>query len=333
VSTNSTLGPNTFGAGTPFGNCNENQFSDPFTGSDGNLYVVWANFNNSLNTASDNHNQMLLAKSTDGGATFSAPVLVGNYFDLPDCATYQGGQDLGRACVPEQGSQQDSVFRATNLPSGAVNPTNAGQVVVTFGSYINSTDAGTCTPNGVSGTTGINLYNGVKTSACANKILVSASGNGAVSFANTDPTTLTTASSASQATSDQWWQWSAFSPDGKIVVSYYDRQYGSDETTGSMDLTLSSSQSGGNQLSFKQQRVTSSSMPLPTQFPDARGNGVFFGDYSGLAVSDGAYPFWMDTRSVDLFDCGTNPPAVCTAVEPSGIQANDEDVFTQRVSL
>jgi hypothetical protein len=336
VSTASPLCTNNFGAGTISGNnCNENQFSDPFTGVDGSLYVVYANYNNSLTSPSDNHNQMLLVKSTDGGATFSAPVLVGNYYDLPDCATYQGGQDLGRSCIPEQGSQQDSVFRATNLPSGAVNPTDAGQVVVSFGSYINSFDAGACTPNGLNPDTGINRFNGVKSSACANKILLSVSSNGGTSFPNTDPTTLTTVNGADQATSDQWWQWSAFSKDGKIVVSYYDRQYGADETNGNMDFTLSSSQDPTkNQLTFKQKRVTSSSMPLPTQFTNGQGNSVFFGDYTGLAAWDQAYPFWMDTRDVDLFDCGApGPPVTCTGTEPNGRTANDEDVFIDRIGL
>jgi hypothetical protein len=78
VSTTSSLCVNTFGAGTPNGTCNENQFSDPFTGPDGALYVAYANFNNALSGPNDNHNQFLLSKSTDGGNTFSAPVLVGN---------------------------------------------------------------------------------------------------------------------------------------------------------------------------------------------------------------------------------------------------------------
>jgi hypothetical protein len=331
VSTNSALCANSFGLPTPNGACNENQFSDPFTGSDGNLYVVYANFNNSVGSASDNHNQMLLVKSTDGGATFSAPVLAGNYYDLPDCSTYQAGQDGGRACVPEQGSQQHSVFRATNYPSGAVNPTNAAQVVVTFGSYINGGDASTCTANGVSPSFGTNLYNGVKTSACSNKILVSVSSSGASSFANTDPTTLGTVNGASQAGSDQWWQWSAFTSSGKLAVSYYDRQYASDETTGSMDVSISLAKGDGqNALAFSQRRVTSSSMPVPTEFPDAQGNSVFFGDYTGLAAANDAHPLWMDTRGADLFDCGT-PPSTCTATEPSGVQANDEDIFTARI--
>ena len=114
---------NTFGAATPNGPCNENQFSDPFVGPDGNLYVAYANFNNQPTSGNENHYQMLLAKSVDGGQTFSAPVVVSDYNDLPSCDTYQGdGADPGRACVPEKGSSTKSVFRATNYPSGAVDP-------------------------------------------------------------------------------------------------------------------------------------------------------------------------------------------------------------------
>jgi hypothetical protein len=329
------LCPVTYGAGTTQGPCNENQFSDPFTGSDGNLYVVYANFNNGLASSSDNHNQMLISRSTDGGVTFGDPVQVANYNDLPDCATYQGGQDAGRACVPEQGTQQDSVFRATNYPSGAVNPLNRTEVVVSFGSYLNATDSGTCTANGLNPSTGLNLYNAVKTSACANKILVSVSHNSGASFSGTgaDATADTVASSASsQAGKDQWWQWSTVNNTGEIVTSYYDRQYGSDETSGKMDISLSASASGSNQLTFNTVRVTSASMPVPTEFPDSSGNSLFFGDYTGLsAITTTAHPLWMDTRNLDLFDCGTNPPAVCAANEPDGLTANDQDIFTGAV--
>ena len=73
VSSNTALCTNTYGVVTPHGNCNENHFSQPFTGPDGALYVTFNNFNNTV-TGLDNRNQILLAKSTDGGATFSAPV-------------------------------------------------------------------------------------------------------------------------------------------------------------------------------------------------------------------------------------------------------------------
>ena len=186
VSTDNGLCPVTFGVPTPQGNCNENQFSDPFTGPDGALYVAYSNFNNAV-TGNDNRNQILLAKSTDGGSTFSTPVKVSDYYDLPDCDTYQGvGADPFRACVPEKGSSTKSVFRATNYASGAVNPTKPNQVVVTLGSYINqhSNESNGCVPAGLAAD-GLNLYTGVKTGGCNNDILVSVSTNGAASFTGT----------------------------------------------------------------------------------------------------------------------------------------------------
>jgi hypothetical protein len=342
VSGTSSLCTNTFGQGTANGTCNENQFSDPFTGPDGALYVAWANFNNTVSGA-DNRNQILLAKSTDGGATFGPPVKVGDYYDLPDCDTYQGaGSDPGRACVPEKAPTSYSIFRATNLPSGAVNPTNSSQVVVNYGSYINQysneTQSHPCTPAGLAAD-GNNKYTGVKTpGACNNKILISVSNNGGTSFtggaSTADPRTQATVNTSQQAGTDQWWQWTAFSNDGKLAVSYYDRSYGDDETTGSMDFSIS----GSKDLSrFGTSRVTNSSMPPPTQF-----SGQFFGDYTGLDVSDQAHPLWMDTRDPDLFLCpGTGtpgtPPETCQGVEGGGPQqgltANDEDIFTAGVPI
>ena len=117
-------------------------------------------------------------------------------------------------------------------------------------------------------------------------------------------------------------------------MSYYDRQYGGDETNGSSDITLSGSL---NLTGFGQTRVTTSSMPPPTQFLGPKG-GQFYGDYSGLAAVDKAHPLWSDTRSRDLFTCpgtGTagNPPALCGATEPNGQQANDEDIFTSTLGV
>ena len=337
VVTTSTLCPNSVGTA---GTCDASTFTQPFTGQDGALYVVYQNFNNALNSAQDNRNQILLSKSTDGGASFGAPVKVADWFDLPDCATYQGGQDAGRACVPEKGSTMNSVFRATNYPVGGVNPKNSSQVVVTFGSYINrfSNESNGCSPAGFS-PFGNNDYTGVKTpGACNNKIVVSVSSDGGATFTGTtsDPRTLPTANTARQAGTDQWWQWATFSKDGQLAVSYYDRQYGNDETTGFSDVSLSGSEDLQN---FGVRRATSASMPVSTQFPDAQGNSLFFGDYSGLSVAgNNALPLWMDTRSADLFLCpGTGvpgvPPRTCTALSNNGTRANDQDIFTASLRI
>jgi hypothetical protein len=340
VSQDSPLCTNTFGLPTPSGSCNNNQFSDPFVGPDGNLYVVWANYNNQPTTGRDNRYEMLLAKSTDGGASFSSPVKVSDYYELPDCDTYQGaGADPGRACVPEKGASTRSVFRAAQYPVGQVDPTDPSKVTVTLASYINkdSNESNGCEPAGFAGD-GNPKYEGVKTAGqCSNKILLSVSTDGGKTFTGTttDPRdeTLVTGSGR-QAHTDQWWQWSTYTRDGKLVVDYYDRQYGADETTGSSDFSLSGSR---NLSGFGQARVTSSSMPAPTQFGGPNG-GQFFGDYTGLAAVDKAHPIWMDTRAKDLFVCpGTatpgNPPALCGATEPNGQEANDQEIFTATMGV
>ncbi|MFZ0889309.1 MAG: sialidase family protein [Candidatus Binataceae bacterium] len=339
VSSDSALCPNTQGAGTSYGRCNENQFSQPFTGPDGSLYVVFANYNSSTTGAADNRSQILLVKSSNGGKTFSAPVLVGDYYDLPDCASYQmangSGLDPGSACIPEKGSSANSYFRAANYPSGAVNPQKPKQVVVAFGSYINphSKENG-CTPDGFS-TYLWPLYTGVKKAgACNNDIMLSVSSDGGVTFtgAGTDPRKLSTINSAPrQATTDQFWQWIAFTSSGKLAVSYYDREYGGDETTGFSDISLSGS---SDLVHFAAQRVTSSSMPPPTGF-----EGTFLGDYGGLtALGKEALPAWADTRTRDLFLCpGTGtpgvPPTLCTAAAPNAAFANQQNVYTSAVAV
>ncbi|WP_139230021.1 sialidase family protein [Nocardioides terrae] len=340
VSSDSAMCPTTFGVPTPQGRCNENQYSDPFTGPDGALYVAWSNFNNAV-TGTDNRNQVLLAKSTDGGTTFSAPVKVSDYYDLPDCDTYQGdGADPGRACVPEKGTSTKSVFRATNYPSGAVNPTRPNQVVVTFGSYINrhSNESRGCTPAGFADS-GQDAYTGVKTGGCNNDILASVSDNGGASFTGTttDPRAQTSVTQERrQGDTDQFWQWVAFSSSGTLAVDYYDRQYGSDETTGYSDISLSGSR---DLARFGADRVTTSSMPPPTQFPGPNG-GQFYGDYTGLTVTnEEAHPVWSDTRAVDVFLCpdsatgAGDPPRLCTATETNGLHANDQEMFTDSVRI
>jgi hypothetical protein len=341
VSADNGMCPVTYGAGTPNGNCNENQFSNPFVGPDGALYVAYNNYTNAV-SGDDNRNQVLLAKSTDGGNSFSTPVKASDYYDLPDCDTYQGaGADSFRGCVPEKGSSTVSVFRATNYPSGAVNPNNPNQVVVTVGSYINkdSNESNGCVPTGFSSSTGINLFTGVKTAgACNNKILLSVSNDGGASFtgATTDPRSETIVNQGPhQKRTDQFWQWAAFTKNGTLAVDYYDRQYGSDETTGWSDFSLSGST---DLVTFGSKRVTSSSMPPPTQFGGPHG-GQFYGDYIWLATAGNvALPIWSDTRDPDLFLCpgtGTpgNPPGLCTATEGTGVKANDENTYMARIAV
>lgn len=328
VFNNSPVCPNSFFG--PAGDCDAGIDGQPFIGPDGTLYVVQMNFNNFVHDANDNRNQVLLARSTDGGRSFGLPVKVADYYDLPDCATYQAGKDPLRSCVPEKDpTTASSFFRAINYATGAVNPLNRQQVIVAFGSYINphSNEATGCSPASFAAD-GFNTYNGVKApGGCNNDILLSISTDGAVSFSGgtTDPRRLLSVTSApGQATSDQFWPWMAFGQDGTLTVSYYDRQYGTDESTGFSDVSVSTS---SDLIHFSVVRATSSSMPPPTQF-----EGNFYGDYAGLSALDLAHPVWSDTRDPELFLCpgsgtATNPPAVCT-VSIAGGFANNQEIFT-----
>lgn len=333
ISRDSATCGNTFGLPTPQGRCNENQFSQPFTGSDGTLYVTYANFNKKVQGA-DNRSQVFLARSTDGGASYSNPALVGDYYELPDCQATQG-QDAGRACVPERGGSKNSYFRASQYPIGAIDPTNPKRVLVTYGSYLNrdSNESTGCTPTGLSALS-LNTYRGAKDGGCNNDIIVSTSTDGARTFSGgaIDPRMMPVVTTDNkQAKTSQFWQNAAFAPDGTFVVAYYDRQYGNDETTGYSDISLSTST---DRSTYTHRRVTSSSMPPPTQFL-----GTFMGDYMGLAVSASAvHPLWTDTRTVDEFLCpGTaaagTPPRVCTGSAPNAPIANDQDAFSQRLPL
>ena len=338
VSTNSSLCPRPASATHPLGTCDNNSFSEPFTAPDGTLYVVWDSYNSTHSSAADNRSQVLLARSSDGGATFSAPVKVGDFYDLPDCATYQGGADAGSACVPEKSSTAASIFRAANYPYGAVDPRHPDTIAVTYASYINSNsnEANGCVPAGTDPATLQSLYSGVKApGACHNAIVLSVSHDGGASFTGTtqDVRTLPVAeSTAAQRSTDQFFHGMAFNSSGKLVVGAYDRSYGTDETTGFSDISVLTS---ANLKSFnKSQRVTTASMPPATEF-----TGTFFGDYAQLAVAGKtAYPVWSDTRTQDLFLCpgtGTpgDPPRVCNGAGVNFSPANDQDIYTAAVSV
>ena len=340
VSTPSTLCPFPFSA--PGAGCDNNQGAQPFTGPDGALYIAFSNFN-TVNLAATPplppaKYQVLVAKSTDGGASFGPLQKASDYYELPDCATYQGGKSFGRACVPEKGSTTNSIFRAANEASGAVNPTNPSQVAISIPSYISrdSKESNGCVPTGTDPISTGGLYTGVKTAgACNNKVIIAVSNNGGATYngTTTDVRNMPVASNGQrEAVADQWFQWLAFTKSGRVAVGYYDRQYGDDETTGFSDQSVAGADDLPSEWAVN--RVTTSSMPPPTQF-----SGQFWGDYGSLATSgETALDLWSDTRGVDLFLCpGTAkpgvPPQLCTASAPNASRANDEDIFFTRVPV
>jgi len=332
------LCPITFSTRTDY-SCDESQFNMPFVGPDGTVYDVFDNFNNCAGALrsigfdcpggedGDNHNQVLIVHSPDGGISWSTPVKVGNYYELPDCYTYTG-YDFGRACVPTAPLSGTSIFRATNYPVGFA--TSADDIVVSYGSYINrdsNQNRGNCTPAGISTDTFLNLYDGVgDVNGCNNDIIRSVSNNGGKKFTGTNNgvTHLPTCSrELGKTLTDQWWQWTVPDAAGRAVSSYYDRSYGDDQATGYNDFTLIR---GANAV-----RVTDFSLPPSNEFPDANGYSTFMGDYTGLAVnSEGdAYPAWVDTRN-GLYTFDSTPGADPRVLTFAGY---DEDIYTASIPI
>jgi hypothetical protein len=90
---------------------------------------------------------------------------------------------------------------------------------------------------------------------------------------------------------------------------------------------------GSGLARFGVTRVTTSSMPPPTQFA-----GSFFGDYTGLAADRLAYPAWSDTRNPAPVLCpgtGTpgNPPRLCVTPAPNAPYNNDQEIYTAAVRV
>jgi len=88
-----------------------NQGSVPVIGPDGTLYVVWNDLSNK---------QILEAKSTDGGISFSSPVVVSSIVPLPQSPYFLA----------------NSFFRVNSFPAAAADDTN-GNVYVAWADYQN----------------------------------------------------------------------------------------------------------------------------------------------------------------------------------------------------
>ena len=140
---------------------------------------------------------------------------VADYYDLPDCETYQQA-DEGVACVPEKAGTHNSTFRAANYPAAAINPKNPNEIDVTFASYINrhSNERNGCVPQGYNPDTFQPLYTGVKKQgACNNDVLLSRSTDGGKTFTGqTTNVRVLPSVRGNDPHADQFWQWAAFDP-------------------------------------------------------------------------------------------------------------------------
>jgi hypothetical protein len=250
--------------------CGGNQPSWPVVGPDGTVYVFFRN------TDTPAQNQFLLVKSTDGGVTFGDPVKVADDFDVnyptgattrPDCVNR--GQGKFRRVL------SNSCFRVNSYGGPAVAPD--GTLYVVWSDNRNG--------NNIHSDTDVFLVrsrDGGDTWTGAIRVNQDPVANG----------------------KDQFFPWPAVAPDGTVYVVYHDRRLDTTSTVTAYGVPISpagnylvdtwvsrSSDRGQSWTDFRASDVSSN-------FDFGFRNGIFLGDYSGLAATgEFAYPFFTDARN------------------------------------
>lgn len=256
--------------------CDQNQGSDPIVGADGTIYVSF--YNQNTNVFSNQHLIVSCPASADcsQSSSWTAPSKIADDFGgQPRGSDSVTGCPGGRSCLPPNG------YRISDSTFGSISVDNSGTLYHVFSDFRNG--GGTCTGRARTAT-----------SPCDQDVFYSYSTDGGATWSSL--VTLTPAGSA------QWMPWSAVTPDGKTLwVAYYDRSYGSCETTGCNDITLAEiSNPASASPKVKYTRLTTSSMPnlVVANNPAQAG---FLGDYMWVTVNNKgqALVVWADTRGLN----------------------------------
>ncbi len=271
--------------------CDQDQGSHPIVGADGTIYVVFGNGN----TPVFGENQILFVScppSADcsDASSWTAPArvndLIGTHPLGPDPAT---GCAAGRQCLPPNG------YRVPEFTSMSTSVTDDGTL---FTVWSDSRNIGAnCDFDG--GTPGSAA---TATPPCDNDVFYASSTDGGATWSPE----VNIAPAAGFGPTAQWQPWSAVTTDGKrLYVAYYDRSYGTCETSGCNDITLATiTDPASNSPSISHRRITTASMPnlIPANNPLQAG---FLGDYMWVAVEQVTNPhgrvhvIWADTRGLN----------------------------------
>jgi hypothetical protein len=267
--------------------CDFDQGSVPVVGQDGSINVAFNNCNTSSNGANGlpGKCQQLFVKSTDQGATWSMPVRVGidqatEPINFPENAQMDSvGCPVGRQCLYPNG------YRMNNFPAMGVQDAS-GKLAVYWSDFRNG---GPC-----------DTSPGWNTEPCANHnedVFAAVSHDGGATWSRTRLVSRSGGGSVSTTEpAAQWQPWGDVAENGDLVVSYYDRQYGSCEADGCNDITLARSEDDGRTWTY--QRISTGSMPNLTPANNATQAG-FLGDYMWTqAFGSDVHIAWADTRGV-----------------------------------
>jgi hypothetical protein len=265
--------------------CDQDQGSHPIVGKDGTIYVAFGNGN----MPTLGLNQHLIVSCAPGAdcsnaANWSTPHKIGDDYGMqptgPDPAT---GCPAGRQCLPPNG------YRMDDFVEGSIAVADNGNLFAAWADFRNGVGS-SCDWNG--GTAG---QAALATPPCNNDVFYAYSTDGGATWSTTRLVT----PAARFGQTAQWMPWGAVAPDGSAYyVSFYDRGYGSCETTGCNDITMATIKnptSATPALTYR--RLTTSSMPnlIPSNNPAQAG---FIGDYMWVATDSSGKPWsiWADTR-------------------------------------
>ncbi len=261
--------------------CDNDQGSDPIVGPDGTVYVSFFNGN----TPTSGLNQWMLVKCPVGNdcstaAGWTSPVQITDDqgfqpFDTASCTPSAGG----RQCLPPD------TFRVQDETYGSVSIDSAGRLYFVWSDGRNlGSNCRFTTP-------------GTHTSPCNTDVFFKSSTTGGSSWSSLFNITSPFGNTA------QYMSWGQVEKSGNSLnVAFYDRHFGSCESTGCNDIELAqigsplSPSVGGTTYS----RITTASMPnlLASNSPAEAG---FQGDYMWL-VNDQRGNIdigWTDTRGLN----------------------------------
>ncbi len=262
--------------------CDQDQGSHPIVGTDGTIYVAFGNGN----TPTLGVNQHMVvscpaAANCSLAASWTAPVKIGDDFGTqPLGPVGLTACPAGRQCLPPNG------YRLDDFVEGSISVDAHGGLNFVWADFRNG--AANCNPNGSAATA---------TPPCDNDVFYAHSSDGGATWS---PAVDVTPKTRFGPTA-QWMPWSAVSPDGSSLwIAYYDRSYGSCETSGCNDITLARvSNPASSSASIGYSRLTSASMPNLIVANDPLEAG-FLGDYMWVTVDPSGNPYvvWADTRGL-----------------------------------
>lgn len=253
----------------------------------GRIYVTWAQFDGLKGT----HSPVLVATSTDGGRSFSAPakVTVGNIRNNQDqrIVTAPNGDAYLTFDNGVQGGKGTVLYVAKSTDGGAT-----WSAPIQFASLVNPVcvfPPGCFNISGGAFRAG-GTYPAPAFDAVRNRLVVAYAdiaglfGQMYVTSASaTDLAHWTAPQPIAPAAADQFMGELGIAPNGRYDVSFYDREYSSNQL---VDLTYATSSDGGSTWSHS--RVTSVGFD-PSQWGVPQGSGFrpFIGDYNGIVSTNG----------------------------------------------